>query len=694
MNLGIQHGARPGDFKSKNMAGGLPKEVVAMAKQMGLDMATMGSQAEDMWAMLNDMSEKDPDKYEAFIKEQMEGAEEGGGKGQRTFTPTSCFVVKTRFAAAKGMKIKNSNGVDATGKLFVNMCSHDGVQRPLNSEGQPVAEDRPHLDNMQIPLVVSDMRSCTDNSDEKVAAVDVVYNPWVIKKANENNVFRAQVVELGLNWVQQEQNCKLESKWKVIKSKYKGGGGENGWDVVPFPVDESMLDPKDREAIKKDEEEKRKRREAAGEPVEPLSPAELLSNLKKAQSEEEEANAGGGNLASGGGLNLGGGIGEISLTGKPAAGKTGKPLIQEVGADKKVKASTPLVEEVAKPKIQEVKDEKPLIQEVKPKGKPLTKQMKGFLNKKADKEEGLGLYKDGGSSGDGMGGKGGSYSRFMNKCKVVDTSSMSPEEQEKMMKKHANGSGTTQPAAAPPMPTPAPAAAPAAPPAAPKFDGLKQNKGFLKGAGGGKLYGKKGSSEGDGDAGTFDAEFAKLMEKADPEFNAQFKDPRAKDTGASGSGEEDVMSAALSALAGVGSLTGEGSDKVDLDALTKKNEENVRKQQKEKKERMKKMAAALVPDGAAKVAKKVPDLAYSTKVEGDGSCVVTFDLKGGAGGVGGDKLSMDDMDLEVSEGGLRLMSKLGAAMVDLGGVGKINCEEVKAKLSQKKRTLRVTLKVV
>lgn len=57
-----------------------------MAKQMGLDMSQLGGQAENMWAMLNDMSETDPEKYEAFIKEQMEeGGEVGGGK--RTFTP-------------------------------------------------------------------------------------------------------------------------------------------------------------------------------------------------------------------------------------------------------------------------------------------------------------------------------------------------------------------------------------------------------------------------------------------------------------------------------------------------------------------------------------------------------------------------------------------------------------------------------
>jgi len=113
-------------------------------------------------------------------------------------------------------------------QLFVNVCSHDGIQRPLDTQGNPVAEDRPSLDNIQIPLVVGDLRPTTDASGETVAAVDIVFNPWCIKMVESNNVFRAQIVELGLNWLQQEQHCKLERRWKVIKSKYKGGTGDRG----------------------------------------------------------------------------------------------------------------------------------------------------------------------------------------------------------------------------------------------------------------------------------------------------------------------------------------------------------------------------------------------------------------------------------------------------------------------------------
>eukprot|EP00518_Triparma_eleuthera_P003123 CAMPEP_0182460312 /NCGR_PEP_ID=MMETSP1319-20130603/5211_1 /TAXON_ID=172717 /ORGANISM="Bolidomonas pacifica, Strain RCC208" /LENGTH=664 /DNA_ID=CAMNT_0024659389 /DNA_START=180 /DNA_END=2174 /DNA_ORIENTATION=- len=661
MNLGIQHSRSPSDAPTNG--GGIPREVIAMAKQMGMDMSELGPQAEKMWADLNDMSTRDPEEYDAFIKQQMEDAIDPPA-GPRSFRPEKGFVVKAWFGSG-GVKVTNSAGVDLVGKVFVNITSHDGIQRPLDTQNQPVQEDRPSLDNLQIPLVVSELRQCADNSASQAAAVDVVFNPWCLRRAEPGSVFRGQIVDLALHWVQQEQGCKLGREWKVIKSKYKGGTGPKNDEVVPFPVDESMLSEEDREKIKQEEEERKKRIEARSKEPEALGRAELLNNLKKVREEDAEPE---GTM---GGLNIGGGLGEISITGK--IGSTSKkPLIQEVGGGEKKHLIEEVDEGSAKPAA------------VK-KGKPLTKKMKGFLNKKSTKDDGLGLYKDGGSSGDGMGGKGGSYSRFMSKCKVVDTSQMGEEEQRKMMTQHASGSG-----AAPPKPPPAKAQAPAPAPApAPpsNFDSLKKNKGFLNGDGKGKLYGKDGSSEGSGGAGTFDAEFAKLMEAADPEFNAQFRDPRSKKGGDIDDPERDLMTAALSSLANVGSLSAEGSA-IDLEEVTRKNEENVRRKQQEKKERRMKQAAALEPDDAAKSREKAASLAYSTKEDAStNSITVTVDLSSAASSSA--KLSMSDMDLEVSETTLRLVSKHGSAFVDL--VAPIDCDSVKAKLSQKKKTLKVIL---
>ena len=99
----------------------LPREVAQMAKQMGIDMSEMGGQAENMWSMLNDMSQNDPEAYDSFIKEQMDGAQEEAEenkKKSRTFTPIPCFVVKATFSNANsGLKIKNACGVDASGKV-------------------------------------------------------------------------------------------------------------------------------------------------------------------------------------------------------------------------------------------------------------------------------------------------------------------------------------------------------------------------------------------------------------------------------------------------------------------------------------------------------------------------------------------------------------------------------------------------
>ena len=329
----------------------------------------------------------------------------------------------------------------------------------------------------------------------------------------------------ALNWVQQEQSCKLEREWKVIKSKYKAGGGDKGDVALPFPIDESMVDPRDREDAAKRKQEaeevRKKMKDAmAGVQNDQISPADLLKDLKCQREKAGEVGDTTSNLSDV--LNLGGGAGGERER------ERNKPLIEEINPAEEGGAESDKKKKTKK-------------------AKPLGKQMKGFLNTEAAKK---GIYDEKGSSGDGIGGQGGSYSKFMSRCKVVDTSSMSQEEQERMMKQHAAGSGgppsKEEPASSqsrqPPPPAPPPPAK-----AATTTDSIKKNKGFLEGTN--RLYGGKGSNEGTGDDGSFDAEFHKLMEMADPSFAANFEDPRAKKS--LGGDHEDTLTEALHSLAKV-----------------------------------------------------------------------------------------------------------------------------------------------
>ena len=82
----------------------------------------------------------------------------------------------------------------------------------------------------------------------------------------------------------------------------------------------------------------------------------------------------------------------------------------------------------------------PLIEEIgapKPKGKVKPAVKAGFLrsHKGGLGGEGAELYPAGSEQGESQ--KEGTYSRFMSKCRVVDTSEMSKEDAEKAMRDHA-----------------------------------------------------------------------------------------------------------------------------------------------------------------------------------------------------------------------------------------------------------------
>jgi len=181
--------------------------------------------ADQLWKMLDGMYENDPDEYKNFIETQMKLGEEhkqeeanaaaediknfnnnnatsssssasktktGQKKSSsgtrsntsRSFTPKGSFVVK-----AYGRYIKK--------KIFLNICCHPGVQRPMGSSGKEVEDDtQPHLAR-QIPLLIGLPRDMKDAKGIGSTAIDVIFNPWVTMKTEHNNMFKSQVVDLG-----------------------------------------------------------------------------------------------------------------------------------------------------------------------------------------------------------------------------------------------------------------------------------------------------------------------------------------------------------------------------------------------------------------------------------------------------------------------------------------------------------------
>jgi len=347
--------------------------------------------------------------------------------------------------------------------------------------------------------------------------------------------------------------------------------------------------------------------------------------------------------------------------------------------------------------------------------------MKGFLNKPETKSK-KSLYGKEGSSGTGM--KEGTYSRFMSKCKVVDTSTMTEDEQRKAMASHANGRRPQVGSQGqPPNPPQKEMSAPKE--TAQDVDKSFKNlgmKGFLEGKN--KLYGNEGSSEGggieskpSGGAGTFDAEFMSLMESADPEFASQFDDPRIRQTDKEGDALNEVFKGLADTIGGMPEMGmgggGAGKEEIDVNKLKVATNKKISEKKKNdmKKREMRSKALELSDDSEAAASVSAPascisatatsscafslsaaQLPHELKNIDEHTISVTMDLSSAPPG----KLLMDDIDLQISRSFLLMSTAFGTANVNLQkSCGKeVDEDSVVAKLSQKKRTLKIILKKI
>merc|ERR1719171_2479270 len=377
-------------------------------------------------------------------------------------TPVPGFVVKCQL---------KYNG----GKVMVNICSHQAVVPPNDQRGQDATQYKAGISprGLQIPLVVGRVRPCAvagkaSNTLAEGKAVDVLVHPWVMDQINgegpRGGPWRAEIAALAVSWVAKETKLPLDSGWKHINSKYKGGLGKKSDEPVPFDIEEAQQQAKPPEDRKKKEKKVVEKPEGVA-----ASPAQLLKRARDLASKEEKEN--------------------VSLKLPTQKRSSKKPLVQEVDKDGAVVECT-----------DEGFDISDDIDKSERKKKPAVK--KGFL--RTAKARKAALYPSGSEQGETQ--KEGTYSRFMSKCKVVDTTTMSKEEVDAATRQYAGTGNVSMPPKAPPLkPTP-----PAPPSKA--FDGAK--KGFLNNNA--KLYdeneAKKRTTE-------YEPEFDAAMAELDPEFS-------------------------------------------------------------------------------------------------------------------------------------------------------------------------------
>ncbi|EGZ20846.1 hypothetical protein PHYSODRAFT_490541 [Phytophthora sojae] len=240
MNYGIINNRRPdprqrGGTSSVSALLADPR-MREIAKQMGLQPKDFGEEAQALWQTLNDLSTSDPKRYESFINEQLQdgpplppSTDSSSSSNQasndapapRFFTPNPGFVVKcTMYHSVKCQQQET--------KLFLNICAHKLIDSPKNpNSGQEVPEDTravPNTNSLQVPLIVGKLREITDFSGALCCVVDVVVNPWVLRRSEWDATFKREVMKLAVQWVQQDAGVRLVTPTgKFIKARYKGG---------------------------------------------------------------------------------------------------------------------------------------------------------------------------------------------------------------------------------------------------------------------------------------------------------------------------------------------------------------------------------------------------------------------------------------------------------------------------------------
>ena len=153
------------------------------------DPAATQKQLSQMWEMLDDLAEQDPESYQKFIKNNL-------AQGAELFTkPKPELCIRTVF---------NTN----SRYLYVNIFSWGQITAPKSSQsGIPMLSSK--LNEMNI-----------GTSDVMVIAVGI--NPKVLEEVSGNSDERKQLYKLILQFIKDTKSLDIEIKYSRLKAVSKG----------------------------------------------------------------------------------------------------------------------------------------------------------------------------------------------------------------------------------------------------------------------------------------------------------------------------------------------------------------------------------------------------------------------------------------------------------------------------------------
>nr|XP_033774468.1 PIH1 domain-containing protein 2 [Geotrypetes seraphini]XP_033774469.1 PIH1 domain-containing protein 2 [Geotrypetes seraphini]XP_033774470.1 PIH1 domain-containing protein 2 [Geotrypetes seraphini] len=133
------------------------------------------TQVNQLWNMLDDIAENNPESYQKFIQHHLQEGKE------LLVPPEPHLCLQTKILEPKERP------------LFINICKWSRIPAP-ESDSHPV------------PLSAGRLEDVFDGS-EFYSIIDIAYNPEMLKKADDNQIEMNQLIQLAMKYT--EENFKL-----------------------------------------------------------------------------------------------------------------------------------------------------------------------------------------------------------------------------------------------------------------------------------------------------------------------------------------------------------------------------------------------------------------------------------------------------------------------------------------------------